>query len=98
MSAENEDEMARKTVEGCTFHRCEKRLANQRGSQNTSPGTRGPRSEIAEWLLLCLQDPKENPLVLRCSFPVWTYVPTMTDNPGSTVGRGPASATNEILV
>lgn len=36
----------------------------------------------AEWLLLCLQNPKENSLILHCSFPLSTYVLTMTDNSG----------------
>ena len=78
---ENKNKMARKTVAAYTFHRCAVRLANQRGSQSMSQGMRGTRPEIAEWLLLCLQDPKENSLVLSYSFPVSSGVPTMTDNP-----------------
>lgn len=83
---ENGNKMTRKTKEACTFHGCEVRLANQRGSQNTVYVTRNRKTQVRDsWV----QNPKENPQVLHCSFPLSTYVLTVTDNLGSVVWRGP---------
>lgn len=96
LSVEKETEM--KTEKTFTFHECEMRLVNQRGSQNMSQGIRGPRSETDEWLLLCLQDPKENSLAPHCSFPLLIYGLAMMKTPDPQSEEDLASAMNKTVV